>query len=232
MAYPAIPGFRLARTRSESMGGITSPALQEYRPTPVGLGKSGNSIKEIPRMAEPDLARHRCRDRLRNFYRHRHRDCRPEDAGQLYSECSTPGISDLPFAFVRTAWGRAGDCALLRAGGRRMRICIRVLRGTRRHDPHRGQRVHLHLCHDGRAHRLDYRLGLDSGIRRQQHGRERRLFRPHGRPAGLVRDSSEPALDRSGLSAQRPLRFARATHFMRRAGISASTGPLSSSSCC
>ncbi len=63
----------------------------------------------------------------------------------------------------------------------------------------------------GETHRLDHRLGSDSRIRCQQHGGERRVFRAHGGPARLVRRSSEPALDFSGLPAVAGCRICKAT---------------------
>lgn len=40
------------------------------------------------------------------------------------------------------------------------------------HDTRSRQRIHLLVCHDGRTHRLDYRVGLGTGIHRSRnHGK-------------------------------------------------------------
>src|SRR6266852_2516071 len=68
--------------RSESTSGITPLPLQGHRPVALGFRKRGNSIKKVPRLAEPHLSRNRRGDRLRHLHHHRHRHRRTETPGQ------------------------------------------------------------------------------------------------------------------------------------------------------
>ena len=79
-----------------------------------------------------------------------------------------------------------GDARLHR-GRARLRLRRPLLRRVRVDDPDRRQRVHLRVRDDGRAGRLDHRLGPDPRVRdRRRHGRHR-VERVPGQAAQLHR---------------------------------------------
>src|SRR5207253_10731892 len=177
-------------------------------------------------MAEPNLARHRRGHRLGNLHHRRDGDRRPEVSSLVDSECSAPGIPHSPLGVVWTTWRGTGDRPILYPGRYRLWIRIGLLCRACRYDSYCRQRVHLHLRYDGRTHRLDYRLGLDSGIRREQHGRQRWVFAALGQLVGLVRRASESSLDFARLPPQwtrRPRRqralWARVAFRLQLAGV-------------
>ena len=151
-------------------------------------------------------------------------------AGQKFD---TPNIRDTPLMHYLSAPHRhgrpagrgPGAGALAGAGGHRLRLHRTLLCRTGLHDSHRRLGLHLYLRHAGRAGRLDHRLGSDSGIRLQQHERERGLCRPYRRSVGLVRLASAAAMDLARLSAHRACRISPATISTSPAGTSASTFP-------
>ena len=70
---------------------------------------------------------------------------------------------------------RARDRPLVRPGRRDLRLLGAVLRRAGLHHPGRGQRLHLLLRDDGRADRVDHRLGPDPRVLRLGRGRRGRL---------------------------------------------------------
>ena len=93
-------------------------------------------------------------------------------AGQKFDTSSILNAPLLDYLIRHTAThGRSRRRArsrLVAGSGRRgLRLHRPLLCRTGVDDSHCGQRLHLHLRHHGRAHRLDHRLGSDSRIRRQ-----------------------------------------------------------------
>ncbi len=96
--------------------------------------------------------------------------------------------------FVRTAAAiadRAGPSVDARLHRRRHRLRVRrpVLRRVRVDDPDRGQRLHLLVRHDGRAGRVDHRLGPGARIRRRRRDGRDRVERVLQQAARMVRDA-------------------------------------------
>ncbi len=77
-----------------------------------------------------------------------------------------------------------GHFAVVPRDGVRVQFRGAVLRGTGVDDSHRGQRVHVRLCHPRRDLRLDHRLGSDPRIRGLEHGGGGGILRLFQRSAG------------------------------------------------
>src|SRR5437773_12288637 len=88
--------------RSERMSGVTSLPLQGYRSTDLGFRKCRSPTKKVPRVAEPDIARHWRGHRFRHLYHHRHGHCRTEISSLFHLERTTSRIFDSPFGFIWT----------------------------------------------------------------------------------------------------------------------------------
>ena len=86
----------------------------------------------------------------------------------------------------------AGPAIVLVVHRRRLRLFVRrpLLRRVRGDDPDRRKRVHVRLRDDGRARRLDHRLGLDPRV----------LVRRGDGGGRLVRDTSTTFFDDFGIS--------------------------------
>ncbi len=106
---------------------------------------------------------------------------------------------------------RPRNRALVHRVGIRMCDGCPLLRGVRRDDPGRGQRVFVFVRDDGRADRLDHRMGPGARIRRRRcRGRSRMVGLPYRHPAGARDPSAGCDNPRARVGARRDHQSARA----------------------
>ena len=178
-----------------------------------------------------DRAGHRGSHRLRHLYGHRHRHGRAKVRCAAHPRHAAAPLPHPPHRHGRPSRRRTGAGAFAGAGGHRLRLYRPLLRRTGLHDSHRRLGLHLHLRHAGRVGCLDHRLGSDSGIRLQQHERQRGSLPPTlsicwtGSACILRCDGSRPPICPPACKTW------RATISTSPAGTSASTFPPSWWSC-
>ena len=156
-----------------------------------------------------DRAGHRRRHWFGHLYGDWHGHRRPEVRHFLYPQRSSPRLSCASCGHARPTRRRACARSVASAGRNRVRVHCTVLCRACVDDSDRRKRLHLHLRHHGRVDRVDHWLGPHFGIRRQQHGGERRFRGAPGRYVRLVRLASGVALDLARVPALGPDRLAR-----------------------
>src|SRR6185369_1588279 len=180
----------------------------------------GTPVKKDAWPVVIDGAGNRSCDWIGHLYRRWHGYRRTEAGIQLHRECSAARIPHPPFADLRPPGRGSGHRTFIRTGSDRLRVHSVVLCGTCFDDPHRRFSLYLHVCVYGRADCMDYRMGLDPGVRGQQYGGWCRVLGARRRSLRFLRTTSIATVVESRISSHRRGRLrGRVAPWLQLAGI-------------